>query len=702
MIRSKRINIKIIIAVILVLLFAIGITYFSRSKNSADSGKDFDYETKLFNKDKIMSVDIQIDEDTWDSMIENASSEEYVQCDVVVNGEKFSDVGIRPKGNTSLSQIVSDDTTDRFSFKIEFDHYIDGENCFGLDKLVLNNLMSDSTYMKEYLSYDLMNYSGVLTPLYSYASITVNGKEWGLYLALEAMEESFALRNYGTDYGQLYKPETTEMGGGMEDMADWKENMGQGMKMPDMPNGDESQTQQSEGDTAGQKQPPDMPDISESQQGGMHGFGGERGGIGGFGSSGGASLQYTDDEVDSYRIIFNSAVFDTTRKDYKKVIEAIKNLNEGTDLEKYVDIDANLKYIATNTVLVNLDSYFSNMQHNYYLYEQDGVITMLPWDYNLSFAGFQSGDATSAINFPIDTPVSGIEVSERPMIAKLLEVEEYNDLYHQYMKDIVSGYFDSGLYESRIEKVDKLISEYVRSDATAFYTYDEYKTGVENILQFGLLRAKSIQGQLDGTIPSTEEGQTADTSALIDASSVNLTAMGTQGGGGAGMQMGDKENVFNTNVDATNTANRDNANQDTANQDTANQDTANQDSATHDTMNQGKANQNNSVQDNSNNKNNKSLDETESSKPQVASDSDIGIPGFGNNQSTMQPGNTDDTGTTGDTRNHAGFSMGMTSNSDETSNGNIRSNLILYVTSGAILVVGLLYAACYRRRKHRS
>ncbi|HEX3078184.1 MAG TPA: CotH kinase family protein [Lachnospiraceae bacterium] len=699
MIRSKRINIIIIIAVILVLLFTIGITYFSRSKNSADSGKDFDYETKLFNKDKIMSVDIQIDEDTWDSMIENASSEEYVRCDVVVNGEKFSDVGIRPKGNTSLSQIVSDDTTDRFSFKIEFDHYIDGENCFGLDKLVLNNLMSDSTYMKEYLSYDLMNYSGVVTPLYSYASITVNGKEWGLYLALEAMEESFALRNYGTDYGQLYKPETTEMGGGMEDMADWKENMGQGMKMPDMPNGDESQTQQSEGDTAGQKQPPsmpggddtsnqqsedmagqsqppslpegdnasdqqsgntvnqektpsqsdtDMPDIAESQQGGMHGFGGERGGIGGFGSSGGASLQYTDDEVDSYSIIFNSAVFDTTRKDYKKVIEAIKNLNEGTNLEDYVDVESNLKYIASNTVLVNLDSYFSNMQHNYYLYEQDGVITMLPWDYNLSFAGFQSGDATSAINFPIDTPVSGIEVSERPMIAKLLEVEEYNDLYHQYLQDIVSGYFDSGLYQTTIEKVDKLISEYVRSDATAFYTYDEYKIGVENILQFGLLRAKSIQGQLDGTIPSTEEDQTADTSALIDASSVNLTAMGTQGGG-AGMRMGDKANFFNTNADA-----------------------------------------------------NMSLDETESSNPQVASDSDKGMPAFGNNQSAMQPGNTHDTGTAGDTRNHAGFSMGMTSNSDETSNGNIRSNLILYVTSGAILVVGLLYAACYRRRKHRS
>lgn len=32
------------------------------------------------------------------------------------------------------------------------------------------------------------------------------------------------------------------------------------------------------------------------------------------------------------------------------------------------------------------------------------------------------------------------------------------------------------------------------------------------------LRAKSIQGQLDGTIPSTDEGQRQDSAALVDAS----------------------------------------------------------------------------------------------------------------------------------------------------------------------------------------
>ena len=50
------------------------------------------------------------------------------------------------------------------------------------------------------------------------------------------------------------------------------------------------------------------------------------------------------------------------------------------------------------------------------------------------------------------------------------------------------------------------------------------------------LRGQSIQGQLDGTIPSTEEAQ-RDSDALIDASNLDLSVMGTMnmgGGNGAG------------------------------------------------------------------------------------------------------------------------------------------------------------------------
>ncbi len=48
-----------------------------------------------------------------------------------------------------------------------------------------------------------------------------------------------------------------------------------------------------------------------------------------------------------------------------------------------LDVYEVLRYFAANTFLVNLDSYVSNMNHNYYLYEKDGIVSILPWDYNL-------------------------------------------------------------------------------------------------------------------------------------------------------------------------------------------------------------------------------------------------------------------------------------------------------------------------------
>ena len=150
--------------------------------------------------------------------------------------------------------------------------------------------------------------------------------------------------------------------------------------------------------------------------GGPAGFGGGFGG-----QPGGSTLQYTDDEISSYSAIFENSVFKSTDRDYQRVINALKKLSAGEDLDSVIDVEATLKYFAAHTVIVNLDSYISNMSHNYYLYEKDGQLTMLPWDFNLAFGGFQSGSASSVVNFPIDTPVSGVSLEDRPMLAKLLE-----------------------------------------------------------------------------------------------------------------------------------------------------------------------------------------------------------------------------------------------------------------------------------------
>lgn len=57
----------------------------------------------------------------------------------------------------------------------------------------------------------------------------------------------------------------------------------------------------------------------------------------------------------------------------------------------------------------------------------------------------------------------------------------------------------------------------------------EFEKGVSTLRSFCLRRAESISGQLKGTIPSTSEGQTQDSSALIDASDLVISDMGTMG-----------------------------------------------------------------------------------------------------------------------------------------------------------------------------
>ena len=536
------------------------------------------YESKLFSTDQIMDIDILMDEDDWNDMLENAISEEYYSCDVVVNGKTFYSVGIRPKGNTSLSSIVNDPDTDRYSFKLEFDHYIEGQTCYGLDKLILNNNYADATNMKEAIVYDMYQYLGVDASLYNYAKISVNGDYQGVYLALEAVEDSFMLRNYGTENGNLYKPESMGVGGGVDgkDGDGWQmgekpdgEDFPQKGEIPDgedfpqkgeMPDGEDFPQKGEMPDGADFPQKGEMPDGEDFPQKGEMPDGedfpqmgeapnGEAADIkmGIMGGNGGSDLNYTDDDLDSYSTIWDGEITDTDKKDHKRVVEALKNISEGTDLETYMDVDNILKYMAVHTFVVNDDSLSGTMAHNYYLYEYNGKLNILPWDYNLSFGGMSMGGkmggqslgATSVINDAIDTPFSITDFFDA-----LLENEEYLEQYHGYLNELVEKYVNGGEFEKTYERIRSQIDDLVGNDPTAFYSYEEYEEAANMLIEVVQLRAKSVSGQLAGTIPSTDEGQQQDSSNLIDGSDIDLSVMGSFSGGGGGNEGQGKDNGF--------------------------------------------------------------------------------------------------------------------------------------------------------------
>lgn len=420
-----------------------------------------EYSVRIFDDSYVHRIDIQIDD--WDKFLEEAPEEEYTECDVEIDGELFTSIGLRAKGNNSR-RLVEEYDLDRYSLKIEFDHFQEGNTYYGLDKMSLDSSFQDNSYLKNYITYDMMSFMGVPSPLCSYVWVTVNGEDWGLFLAVEEPEEAFARRNFGADHGMLYKPDYRSLEETNNDVA----------------------------------------------------------------------LKYTTDNPEDYDNIFRHAKFDCTESDKQRLIQALKVLTEGqgTEVESAVNVDEVLRYFTVQVFVVNLDSYLGKTGHNYFLYEEDGVISILPWDYNLAFATYSLGmpdpvnDAGLYVNYPIDTPAAGEIMMNRPLYHNLMKTEEYFSLYHEYFNYFMDQYFETGYFEKKAAETIRMIAPYVEKDPTAFCSYEEFQDGVETFTKFCLLRAESVRGQLDGTIPSTIAGQEADKETRIDASEVWLPDMG--------------------------------------------------------------------------------------------------------------------------------------------------------------------------------
>ena len=263
---------------------------------------------------------------------------------------------------------------------------------------------------------------------------------------------------------------------------------------------------------------------------------------------------------------------DTGDKDHRRVVKALENIAAGTDLEQYMDIDNLLRYMAVHVFSVNDDSLTGMMAHNYYLYESDSQLNIIPWDYNLALGGMGgmgSNDADSVVNDAIDNAFTGTEFFDT-----LLADETYLTQYHDYMRQLVDEYINGGGFESFYNRVRGQIDELVETDPTAFYTYEEYLTAVDTLYQVVMLRGESISGQLDGTIPSTAAEQSGS-DALVDASGLDISVMGTMNmGGGFGGGMPGSDTAQNAAADTENPQAADAAGQTAVEQDASNEDAA--------------------------------------------------------------------------------------------------------------------------------
>ena len=223
----------------------------------------------------------------------------------------------------------------------------------------------------------------------------------------------------------------------------------------------------------------------------------------------GSDLLWLGDDIQSYTDINLQTNEDTT--DNGAFINFVESLDKGET--SAIDIDTLLRYMSVSTSLSNLDSYHGPLAHNYYIYDDDGVFSILPWDFNESFGTFAMDcNGLDVRELYIDEPVSGA-LSERPLIANVFAEQSNLDTYHSYLTQLINGSLSSNTFNARVNEIADLIREHVQNDPTSFYgsTYFEQNLtsttgqfyGLTSFMQY---RVANMAAQLDGTLPSAGDG----------------------------------------------------------------------------------------------------------------------------------------------------------------------------------------------------
>ncbi|WP_027359795.1 CotH kinase family protein [Desulforegula conservatrix] len=338
--------------------------------------------------------------------LEMSENPEWKPCTFMCNGLTWNYVGVRFKGNSSLSSTWSKGIY-KLPLRFEFDQFEDeypaikNQRFYGFKTLSMSSGYNDDSLIREKVAADIFRNLGVPSPKAAFYRVYVDcgdgsgSKYFGLYTMVEVPDKPMLNAYFGNSEGNLYKPSgsTATFGSGALSEDDFdKEN---------------------------NKDDADYSDVNAL-----------------------------------YTAVNDSSSDASTWK---------------SNLEKVFDVDGFLKWLAVNTVIQNWDTY-GVMAHNYYLYNNGGRLAWIPWDNNESLKGSDSGLAgVNAMAGGMGSRTLSLELDESslaswPLISRIIAQPEYRSLYDSYVDKTVTDYFNTSIMQPIFLKAHDLISDYVIGD----------------------------------------------------------------------------------------------------------------------------------------------------------------------------------------------------------------------------------------------
>ena len=189
--------------------------------------------------ERVLEVSIEIDAEDWDTLrhqtrtfddlmaeIEKyqlsqpfADIYDWFPATVTIDGETHTDVGVRKKG------FLGSQSDTKPSLKLRFDKYVDGQALGGVvERMTFNNSKQDPSMINTCLTYQAFAAAGSPASRCNFATVTVNGKDLGLYIHVEEIKKPMLARHFDSAEGNLYEGNVSDFTPGYRGTIEKKTN----------------------------------------------------------------------------------------------------------------------------------------------------------------------------------------------------------------------------------------------------------------------------------------------------------------------------------------------------------------------------------------------------------------------------------------------------------------------------------------------
>jgi spore coat protein H len=224
------------------------------------------------------------------------------------------------------------------------------------------------------------------------------------------------------------------------------------------------------------------------------------------------SLDYLGEDWERYKTTYQPKR-EATKDEIARVLAFLKLVNQGSDAQfakeiaSYLDVDAFLKFLAANSLVSNLDSFFTN-GHNYYLYlhPETKKFHFIPWDTDLAMGNFAFfGSADQQADLSLTKPYQQNRLTDR-----LMAMKEVSAKYQTVVKELAATAFVKEQLLKQVEAAEAVAKPLMAKEAKAAAARREgggfggpgvFGAAPPQVKTFVEKRVESVAAQLAGKSP---------------------------------------------------------------------------------------------------------------------------------------------------------------------------------------------------------